>query len=226
VIGEDPRLKRSLFEDLMEREDTPSRMLRRQYRMHERIMEFPNRLMYDGRLEADPSAAKRILKLERRSDPALNPERPVVFVDCEGSERQAERSHSRENPEEARRVAAWVAELRAGGVPADAIGVITPYLAQVRRIRRLLEAEGIEGVEVRSVDGFQGREKEVILLSFVRSNREGKIGFVADARRLNVAMTRARSKLIMIGSRRTLEPNAPFDRLFAWLEDRQAVCSI
>jgi membrane-associated protease RseP (regulator of RpoE activity) len=102
----------------------------------------------------------------------------------------------------------------------DDIGIITPYLSQVKRTRKLLETKGL-GCEVKSVDGFQGREKEVILISFVRSNPAREIGFVKDARRLNVAMTRAKTKLVMIGDRRTLEANAPFDALFGWLASRE-----
>jgi predicted DNA helicase len=226
VVSEESRLRRSLFERLMERKDVPSRMLRRQYRMHPRIMEFPNRLMYGGLLEAAPETAERRLPLRRWRSDLLDPARPALFVDLPGSERRAPRSHSYENPVEAEMIGSWTAELvEEGGVDPGQIGVITPYLAQARRIRRLLEERGIDGVEVRSVDGFQGREKEVILLSFVRANPEGNIGFVADARRLNVAMTRARSKLIMVGSRETLEPHEPFGRLFDWLRSEGSLLS-
>jgi predicted DNA helicase len=224
VLSGERRLLRSLFEGLMEREDLPARMLEIQYRMHERIMEFPNRLMYEGKLRAHPEAARRtVLPGSLRSHPVLSPELPVVFAELEGAERKERRSHSYENPAEAEAVAEWVGELTAAGVPPRQIGVITPYAAQVRRIARLLEASGIEGVEVKSVDGFQGREKEVILLSFVRCNREGELGFVADRRRLNVAMTRARSKLILTGCPRTLAHDGALRELLEWAASQGAL---
>ncbi|WP_457607468.1 IGHMBP2 family helicase [Nitratifractor sp.] len=223
VVSDLEILRRSLFERMMETGNVPETMLRIQYRMNETIMDFPNRLMYDGRLLADESVRDRRLPLEREpKSTILDPDLPVVFVDCGGeepSERLSERSTSYENPREAEKILEWVEEAIGCGLRATEIGVITPYLSQVKRIRRLLEARGID-VEVKSVDGFQGREKELIFISFVRSNLARAVGFVSDARRLNVAMTRARSKLVMVGDRATLEPNAPFDRLFDWFGGR------
>jgi predicted DNA helicase len=222
VISENELLKRSLFERLMLRTDVGSQMLRVQYRMHEVIMDFPNRLMYDGRLIADASVAQRTLQLPKPpKEEALAPQWPVVFLDTVSvteAEQLAPRSTSYENPYEAEQLVRLVDALLQSGLSAESIGVITPYLAQVKRIRKLLEAIQISGIEVKSVDGFQGREKEVILISLVRSNIAKAIGFVSDARRLNVAMTRAKSKLVMIGDRKTLEPNAPFDQFFDWLD--------
>ena len=222
VLSDLEILKRSLFERLIAEDRVPATMLRVQYRMNETVMDFPNRLMYDGKLEADASVAKRRLELRGSvTSELLDPRWPVVFADSSGAEapeRLPPRSTSYENPWEAQRIAGWIGELIAAGVTARSIGVITPYLAQVKLLRRLLE--GIEGIEVKSVDGFQGREKEVIFISLVRSNLAHTVGFVSDARRLNVAMTRARSKLVLVGDRRTLEKNSPFDRLFEWFEGR------
>jgi superfamily I DNA and/or RNA helicase len=223
-------LQKALFERLMQTGDAPSKMLNEQYRMHAAIMEFPNRLMYGGALKAHPSVADRRFSggdRQKAEGPTwlFAPDRPVVFVDTAdtGLERLPERSTSYENPVEAEAVASWVRALVQSGVPESAIGVITPYLSQAKRIRRLLDTAQI-GVEVKSVDGFQGREKEVVNISFVRANRDGAIGFVRDARRLNVAMTRAKSKLVMIGNKKTLQTNAPFDALFAWLQTRENAC--
>ena len=229
VVSELDLLKRSLFERLMARERTPQRMLTVQYRMNETIMEFPNRLMYEGRLKAHESVARRTLTLAKApEDPAaadlLAPERPVIFADtsaCDAAEVLPERSTSYENPFEAEKVADWVETLVRCGVAEEAIGVITPYLSQVKRIRSLLQERGVSA-EVKSVDGFQGREKEVIFISFVRSNLAREIGFVKDRRRLNVAMTRARTKLVMIGDMQTLGANDPFDALDAWLAAHDA----
>ena len=225
VISRLDVLKHSLFERLMERGDTPSTMLRVQYRMNHTIMDFPNRLMYEGALEADASVAQRRLAIT--NIPAfglpgrlLDPKLPVIFADTSGidaDEWLQERSTSYENPVEAEWILDIVKTLSLGGVSLDEIGIITPYLAQVKRIRQMLETDDLL-CEVKSVDGFQGREKEVILISFVRSNLAREIGFVKDRRRLNVAMTRAKTKLIMIGDMETLKANDPFDALYVWLK--------
>jgi predicted DNA helicase len=224
VISNLDILKHSLFERLMERSDTPQTMLEVQYRMNEKIMEFPNLLMYEGKLKAAESVAHRYLELEMPvsediSRKILEPAQPVIFVDTAGldaNEQLQERSTSYENQIEAEWTVECVKALVESGVEADSIGVITPYLAQVKRIRQMMERENL-ACEVKSVDGFQGREKEVVVISFVRSNLVREIGFVKDKRRLNVAMTRAKTKLIMTGSLETLKSNAPFDRLFKWL---------
>lgn len=99
--------------------------------------------------------------------------------------------------------------------PTD-IGVVTPYSAQARLVSALLAKQGIEckGVEVSSVDGYQGREKEVIVLSAVRANTRGAVGFVADWRRLNVAVTRARRGLVVVGDPATLAAGCPHWRAY------------
>ncbi len=218
-------LKHSLFERLMLMEGVSSKMLRVQYRMNETIMEFPNTLMYEGLLEADKSCAHRMLELKGVPDSPfyqklLDPKKPVVFADTsdiDADESLQPRSTSFENMSEAELVVQTVESLTKCGVPGEEMGVITPYLSQVKLIRRLLEKRTLK-CEVRSVDGFQGREKEVIIISFVRSNLAKEIGFVKDSRRLNVALTRAKSKLILVGDSSTLKANEPFDRLFDWLE--------
>ncbi|BDY12443.1 IGHMBP2 family helicase [Hydrogenimonas cancrithermarum] len=228
VISNLDILKHSLFERLMERSDTPQTMLEVQYRMNEKIMEFPNLLMYAGKLKADESVAHRKLRLEEVPESRLlaemfAPDVPLLFadtVDLDADEVLQPRATSYENPVEAEWVMNAVKALLEGGVEADEIGIITPYLAQVKRIRQMLETEGLK-VEVKSVDGFQGREKEAIVISFVRANIAKEIGFVKDRRRLNVAMTRAKTKLIMIGNRPTLEAHDPFDRLFDWLKTQK-----
>ncbi len=225
VVSNLDLLKHSLFERLMEMKGMTQTMLEVQYRMHRMIMAFPNEMMYDGRLKADASVASRTLPLAKlpMDEPLkslLDPHFPVVFADTsalDADETLPPRSTSYENVMEAEWVVRTTEALLNGGLPEESIGIITPYLSQVKRIRLMLEQQGI-GCEVKSVDGFQGREKEVIIISFVRSNVAGEIGFVKDRRRLNVAMTRAKSKLIMIGDRKTLEKNDPFDRLFGWLQ--------
>ena len=104
------------------------------------------------------------------------------------------------------------------------IGVIAPYRAQVRLLRERLADE--PGLEIDSVDGFQGREKEAIVVSFVRSNAEGEIGFLADARRTNVALTRARRKLLVIGDSATLASDAFYGRMLSYFEAIGAAGSV
>ena len=228
VISNLDTLKHSLFEKLMDRDDITQTMLEIQYRMHKKIMDFPNQLMYDGKLKAADNVANRKLLLKNLPDDQeiakiLDPNKPIFFLDTSISETSDNKetiqpkSTSYENTFEAKIVASIVKSLVEGGLDASEIGIITPYLAQVKRIEKICKEEGVV-CEVKSVDGFQGREKEVIVISFVRSNIDNSIGFLKDKRRLNVAMTRAKKKLIMIGNKTTLEANDPFDRLFKFLD--------
>ena len=106
-------------------------------------------------------------------------------------------------------------ELVDAGVAARDIAVISPYGAQVRLLREQLD---VPGLEIDSVDGFQGREKEAVVISLVRSNSKGEIGFLADIRRMNVAMTRARRKLLMVGDSATLGGHPFYARLLEYCE--------
>jgi hypothetical protein len=189
-------------------------MLVRQHRMHADIMQFPSQATYGGRLvAADEVAAHVLADLGVTADP-LRPG-PVVFLDTAGKDWSDRRGGlepgdeedadpSTWNPGNADRVAAEVRRLLSRGVrPAD-IAVIAAYDAQVRRLRRLLAAERALGLEVATVDAFQGREKEAVVVDLVRSNERGEIGFLADVRRMNVALTRARRFLLVVGDSATL----------------------
>ncbi|MEO0146342.1 MAG: IGHMBP2 family helicase [candidate division WOR-3 bacterium] len=206
----------SFFERMIELHPEASTLLDIQYRMHPDIMEFPAKAFYAGKLRS----AKGLEKM-RLSDllaiPARNPvlgDKPVFFVDTGGTHRERRRkgSPSRENPGEAEIVKGLVKELLALGLDPSEVGVIAPYEDQVKLLRGLLP----DGVEVKTVDGFQGREKEVIILSLVRSNPKGKIGFLKDRRRLNVAITRARRKLIVIGDAGTLARDKVYRDFVGW----------
>jgi superfamily I DNA and/or RNA helicase len=132
---------------------------------------------------------------------------PLEVVDTAGrgfEDETPEGSDSKQNPGEAELVSEEVARLRALGLPPEAIAVISPYDAQVQRIRQLLSVEVERGLEVDTVDGFQGREKEAVIVSLVRSNDAGEVGFLADVRRMNVALTRARAKLVVVGDGATV----------------------
>ncbi len=211
-------LSKTLFEMLIERYPEHSKMLEIQYRMNEKLMEFPNREFYGGKLKADESVRKITLAdLGVKSrDEIVNPKNVLIFLDtseCPNRfERQRKGSTSRENPLEAEIVRNVVKKLVRAGVKREWMGVITPYEDQVDLLRRMID------VEVNTVDGYQGREKEVIIISFVRSNRRGEIGFLEDLRRLNVALTRAKRKLIMIGDSKTLSSHETYRRLIEFVK--------
>ena len=189
-----------------------------QYRMHEAIMAFSSEEFYDGTLVANDRVKRHLLAdLPGVQRDSLT-EAPVEFIDTAGAgydEEMEPDGESRFNRGEARIVVRRVKALIEHGLPPGDIGVIAPYSAQVRLLRELLP---IAGLEIDSVDGFQGREKECIVVSLVRSNAEGAIGFLADVRRTNVALTRARRKLIVIGDSATLASDPFYHRLFEHFE--------
>lgn len=195
-----------------------TRRLNVQYRMHEAIMAFSAGEFYAGDLRADAAVAAH--RLDDLPGVIAGPltEEPVQFIDTAGAGYDEEREpdgESRLNPREAVLAARQVRALLAAGVRAEDIAVIAPYAAQVRRLREELP---VPGLEIDSVDGFQGREKEAVVLSLVRSNSEGEIGFLADVRRMNVALTRARRKLLVIGDSATLAALPFYVRLLEYFE--------
>ena len=209
VIGRAPALSATVFAALSEadRDGAVSRMLTVQHRMHAALMAFPSARFYGGALRAHPSVAERALPLV--DDPVARPERVLDVVDTAGGglDEQApaaDASGSKENPGEADVVARIVRALLQDGCAAGDVGVITPYSGQVALLRTALADLVDQGLEVDTVDGFQGREKDAIVFSAVRSNAEAQVGFLADARRLNVAITRAKKKLVVVGDSATL----------------------
>jgi ATP-dependent RNA/DNA helicase IGHMBP2 len=179
--------------------------LAEQRRMSEAIMAFPSRAVYEGRLRAHPSVA------HWRVD-----DEPFLFVDTAGTgfeEGAPEGSDSRHNEGEAELVAREVERVLAIGVAPGEVAVISPYDAQVQRLRQILAAHVEAGLEVDTVDGFQGREKDAVVVSLVRSNDAGEVGFLADVRRMNVAITRARKKLVVVGDSATVARH-PFYEAF------------
>jgi predicted DNA helicase len=217
----------SLFERLLAvHGESISRRLTVQYRMHESIMEFSSAEFYDAELEAHESVRRHLLTdmsdIEQQPLTAM----PIEFIDTAGASYDEEiepDGESRRNPREAALVVHKVQQLMECGVAAEAIGVIAPYAAQVRHLRELLP---IAGLEIDSVDGFQGREKEAIVITLVRSNDRGEIGFLRDVRRMNVALTRARRKLLVIGDSATLASDAFYARLIEYFEAAGAYRSV
>lgn len=219
-------LAKSLFERLLEAYGDRIRvMLDVQYRMNEAIEAFPNREFYGGKLRAHDAVRGRNLReiVPRSADSFLEAAdlKPFLFIDTGGDPAFRERtrygSTSKENPGEARLVKAAAERLIQLGIPPQEIAVISPYDDQVSLLRNLIP---VEGLEIKTVDGFQGREKEVVIVSFVRSNDHGEIGFLRDLRRLNVSLTRAKRKLVLIGDATTLASDACYQRL---IESAKAV---
>lgn len=188
-------------------------LLRVQYRMHEDIMAFSSKKFYDDKLIADKSVKTHTAADLEGVKPSGLTERPILYVDTVGTSFQEtwnELLDSRENEGEANLVLKILDELRYTGVQPEQLAILTPYVAQVKKLR-LMNKE--KGIEIGSVDSFQGREKEVVILSLVRSNDAGEVGFLSDTRRMNVAMTRARRLLIVIGDSGTISRH-PFYRDF------------
>ncbi|MHC1635688.1 MAG: IGHMBP2 family helicase [Candidatus Methanospirareceae archaeon] len=217
-------LSKSMFERLLETYGKRVyAMLKVQYRMNEEIADFPNNEFYGGEIQTPENVKNRNIKDLLHKDMRLREglaklilsEKPAVFIDTAHRFRERTRygSTSKENEGEASLVCKIVEILLEAGVRPEEIGVISPYDDQVSLLRRMLP---MESLEIKSVDGFQGREKEIIIVSFVRSNEEGDIGFLNDLRRLNVSLTRAKRKRILIGDAFTLKSNPCYHRLIEW----------
>ena len=189
-----------------------------QYRMHPTIMEWCNQNVYDKQLSGETDIDWLLCHLPniQRTDDTIE---PLILVDTAGFsfyECSADDGEdtgmglSRWNEGEASICVEHVKDLIKAGTGPDQIAIISPYAAQVRFIKDLLHSESIEGVEVGTVDGFQGREKECIIVTMVRSNDDRQVGFLADKRRLNVAMTRARRQLFVVCDSETLSEGDAF----------------
>lgn len=214
----------SLQERLIKRygEQVISRRLTVQYRMHAAIAQFSSDEFYAGELTAPPEVAAHLLCDLPGVERVALTETPVDFIDTAGASYTEELEpdgESRLNPEEAELVVRKIEALVAAGVQPAMIAVISPYAAQVRLLREKLERDfGESGCDVDTVDGFQGREQEVVIISLVRSNDKGEIGFLGDTRRMNVALTRARRKLIVIGDSATIGGHPFYSRLLEYFE--------
>jgi hypothetical protein len=212
----------TVFERLAAERPEVCRMLEVQHRMHAALMAFPSASKYQGRLRAAPAVAAH--RLEDLPGVATDPLRPgpLVFLDAAGrgwEEERREDDPSTTNPGHADRVAAEARRLLGRGLPAADLAIITPYWAQVRLLRDLLPEAVEAGLEIGTVDGFQGREKEAVIVDLVRSNGAREIGFLADTRRMNVALTRARRFLLVLGDSATLGGHAYYDAFMQAAEE-------
>ena len=210
-------LTQSLFERLVLIGNRPIR-LQVQYRMHPALSEFPSNMFYEGSLQNGVTEEDRQLlnmpEYTGKEDfPWPVPSKPMFFYCITGMEEISASGTSYLNRTEASYVEKVTTHLLRMGVTPAQIGVITPYDGQKKYVSDYMRRAGAlasslyEAIEVASVDAFQGREKEFILVSCVRSSESQGIGFLSDPRRLNVALTRARLGIILIGNPRVLSKN-------------------
>lgn len=201
-------LSSTLMQKVVELHPRSVTLLAMQYRMNEDVMAFPSRWFYHGRLQAAPEVAHRQVSPLDTS---------LTWMDTSALEyEEKENSYrSRSNAQEARLVIRalrdYIEMISPQKIENERVdfGIITPYRGQARLLRRLLKMQHYfrklkRYITVGTVDGFQGQERDVIVISLVRDNAEGNIGFLRDLRRMNVAITRARMKLIIIGNVKTL----------------------
>jgi len=224
-------LRETLFEKCIQRQPDTARMLNVQYRMHRQIMAFSSERFYGGQLQAHPSVRDAGLEAY---DPCFAPDLPVEFLDTAGFgclEVAIPESRSTANPEEAALLLQRLAQLLTLCDPTAhegdplTIGVIAPYRAQINCLKDAIEIDERLGgllqqrlLSVGTVDSFQGQERDIVAISLTRSNRSGDIGFLSDIRRMNVGMTRARRKLLLVGDSSTLGKHPFFKELLAFVE--------
>lgn len=215
----------TLFEKGIRKHPEMSSLLQVQYRMNENIMEFPSKWFYEGQLVAHESVKAGLLRPY---------ESPFDYIDTAGAsydESQDPETLSRFNEEEAaltiRLVEKLVNEIGVNEWVQEgiSIGIITPYRAQVDHLTKLAENSAVietlhKLVTINTVDAFQGQERDVIVISLVRSNAKGEVGFLGDIRRTNVAMTRARKKLIIIGDSATLGSHPFYGELIDYVQQK------
>jgi superfamily I DNA and/or RNA helicase len=200
-------------------------LLEEQYRMHELIMGYSSAVFYERRLRAHTSVA------DHRLFPS---DRPILFVDTAGCGFEEKTDgFSTSNPEEAaflfKHLTRFTRELRtrdtAGELPR--VAVISPYRQQVELLKELLLHSPLlqqygERLSVNTIDSFQGQERDIVYIGMTRSNPESKIGFLSDIRRMNVAMTRARKKLVIVGDSATLSQSPFYAGLIRYAEEKDA----
>ncbi|NNE55116.1 MAG: AAA family ATPase, partial [Flavobacteriales bacterium] len=196
-------LSKTLLEKVIDKTDSAN-LLTTQYRMNKAIMAFSNEEFYEGKLIAHDSVADHSLD-----------ELPVEFVDTAGcgfDEKMGESTRSRFNPGE---IDILRSHREASGIQAPT-AIISPYREQVLQLIDACMSEGL--TTVNTVDSFQGQERDVVYISLVRSNEKAEIGFLKDYRRMNVAMTRARKKLVVIGDSATIGQDQFYARFIDYCE--------
>lgn len=214
-------LYKTLLEKCVERIPDTVHLLNVQYRMNEQIMGFSNQQFYHNQLHAHPSVAGWKLPVPEPYDS------PLEFIDTAGcgyEEKVNPETLSTYNEGEIGVILEHWKELCAkfGEVRKPTAAIITPYREQVRKTEETLKNQQIKGLSVNTVDAFQGQERDIIYISMVRSNDKGEIGFLNDHRRMNVAMTRARKKLIVVGDSATLGYHPFYESFLNYCEGNSA----
>lgn len=226
-------LDKTLMQTICENKPRCVSMLTVQYRMADDIMQFPNQEFYDGLLQSDPGVKYRgILDWDTAVEwvEAGGEERPPFRFPFEEGETLAPDGLSRINPVEAelalQTLHDYIERIGKDRILYERldIGIISPYKGQVHLLRKMLRKDSYwkplrHLISINTVDGFQGQERDIILISMVRQNEQGQVGFLTDLRRMNVAITRARMKLIIIGHSPTLCRHPFYRRLKQYIDN-------
>lgn len=234
-IAESGGLKITLLERLMKFNEL-SCLLNTQYRMHKAIMDYSNKVFYNNQLLADATVKETCL-FSDENFPMLN--KALHFIDtagCSFEEMQNPETLSLYNPSEAELIWKHLEQLlktcEHNGISLNNlnIGIIAPYKSQVELLQEQFRELDLENhlknrITIRTIDGFQGEERDIIYISFVRSNHNQEIGFLSDIRRTNVALTRARKKLVMIGDSATLANHGFYKKLIDYCEEQESYSS-
>ena len=216
-------LECTLMERVVANKPSTVSLLKVQYRMHEEIMKFPSQWFYNGELEAAPEIRYRGI---------LDWDTPISWIDTSEMDFKEEfigETFGRINKAEAdlllQELKAYINRIGGKRVLEERIdfGIISPYKAQVQYLRNKIKASGSlkpyrSLLTVNTVDGFQGQERDVIFISLVRANEDGQIGFLNDLRRMNVAITRARMKLVILGEANTLKHHKFYQKLIEYIK--------
>lgn len=214
----------TLMQSIVKNRPETVSLLKVQYRMNDEIMRFSSNWFYGGMLESAPEVKSRSI---------LDFDTPIEWVNTEGMDCNEEfvgENYGRINKPEAElsvaQLKAYILKIGKERFLEEKIdvGLISPYKAQVQYLRQLIRKDNFfkpyrSAITINTVDGFQGQERDVILISLVRANEEGQIGFLNDLRRMNVAITRARMKLIILGDVSTLTRHTFYAELYRYIED-------
>ncbi|KLO22251.1 IGHMBP2 family helicase [Marinitoga sp. 1155] len=216
-------LSKTLFERLIKKYPENSSILTVQYRMNDKIMQFSNKKFYNGILTSSKNIKNRTIYVNIDNYPynKILSKTPLIFVDTSEIQEKYEvikkGSSSKYNPLEAKIVIEISRILDKNNID---YGIISPYKDQVKYLKEKINNT------VNTVDGFQGKEKDVIIFSLTRSNEKGLIGFLTDERRLNVAITRARKKLIVIGDILTITNYSLFNDFIKYIEQNGEIIKL
>lgn len=225
-------LGKSLMERIVENHPESVKLLTTQYRMHDDIMRFSNQWFYGGKMNSSPEVKFRsILDFDSPIEWIDTSHLPEGYIETDPEDAFSETvtgNFGKINKDEALIsllvLQEYIEKIGVRRILEENlnIGIISPYRAQTQYLRRLIKQTPFfkplrRFISVNTVDGFQGQERDIILISLVRSNKEGNIGFLRDLRRMNVAMTRARMKLLIIGNSKTLTQNPFYSRLYNYI---------